>query len=149
MPENLGSKEKRETVSSASQARQAGLEPTTLGLEGRSNFVQPFAPPHNCYVLPSDDGGGQSRLSQPAAMVCKKFVPGLSPGLRVVAGGADYLLNVRDVAARLGVCTATVYALCDRGELPHIRISNAIRIAPRDLEEFLDRQRKGFDERWE
>ena len=38
MPEHLGSKEKRETVSSASQARQAGLEPTTLGLEGRCSI---------------------------------------------------------------------------------------------------------------
>jgi len=30
------------------------------------------------------------------------------------AGGVDDLLRVKDVAERLGVCTATVYALCDQ-----------------------------------
>ncbi|MEK7703648.1 MAG: helix-turn-helix domain-containing protein [Myxococcota bacterium] len=43
-------------------------------------------------------------------------------------GGADHLLSVRQVAERLGVCTATVYKLCDRGDLAHVRVSNAIRI---------------------
>ncbi len=52
-------------------------------------------------------------------------------------GGKGHLLTVRAVAAHLGVCKATVYALCERGELPHIRISNAIRIAPADLAAFL------------
>ena len=54
-------------------------------------------------------------------------------------GGADDLLKVRDVAVRLGVSTAIVYKLCDRGELSHVRVSNAIRIAPADLAEFIDR----------
>ncbi len=52
-------------------------------------------------------------------------------------GGADRLLSVREVAERLSVSTATVYALCERGELAHIRVSNAIRIAPQDLETFI------------
>jgi hypothetical protein len=30
-----------------------------------------------------------------------------------------------------------VYALCARGELPHVRILNAIRIAPADLDAFI------------
>ena len=47
------------------------------------------------------------------------------------------LLNVRQVAARLGVCTATVYRLCDKGELRHVRVLHAIRIAPADLQAFL------------
>ena len=38
MPERCGPKEKREAASAASQARQAGLEPTTLGLEGRCSI---------------------------------------------------------------------------------------------------------------
>ena len=33
--------------------------------------------------------------------------------------------------------------LCDRGELPHVRIGNAIRIAPADLAAFMARQRSG------
>ena len=39
------------------------------------------------------------------------------------------LLTVQEVAEQLQVSTATVYRLCDRGELAHVRISNAIRIA--------------------
>ena len=48
----------------------------------------------------------------------------------------DRLLTVREVAARLAVCTATVYALCERGELRHVRVASAIRIHPADLESF-------------
>ena len=62
--------------------------------------------------------------------------------LRVLPGGAERLLNVREVAERLGVCTATIYGLCERGELPHLRVSNAIRIRPTDLEAFLARGRR-------
>ena len=46
------------------------------------------------------------------------------------------------MAERLGVCRDTVYRLCDRGELLHVRIGNAIRIAPADLAEFIA-QRSG------
>ena len=46
------------------------------------------------------------------------------------------------MAERLGVCTATVYRLCTRGELPHLRVSNAIRIRPTDLDAFLARGRR-------
>jgi excisionase family DNA binding protein len=38
-----------------------------------------------------------------------------------------------EVAAVLWVSTATVYNLCHRGELPHLRVSNAIRVKPEDL----------------
>jgi excisionase family DNA binding protein len=34
---------------------------------------------------------------------------------------------------------ATVYALCERGELPHLRVSNAIRLRVEDLEAFIRR----------
>jgi excisionase family DNA binding protein len=52
------------------------------------------------------------------------------------------LLSVRQVAEVLGVCPATVYKLCDRGQLPHCRVLNAIRFAPRDLKKFLVRGRR-------
>jgi excisionase family DNA binding protein len=38
------------------------------------------------------------------------------------------LLTVKEAAAVLRVCTATVYALVEQGELRHVRIRNAIRI---------------------
>ena len=47
------------------------------------------------------------------------------------------LLSVREAAGRLRVSTATVYALGERGELRHIRISNAIRLQVQDLEDFI------------
>jgi len=57
-------------------------------------------------------------------------------------GGAAALLTVRDVAAQLGVCTATVYQLVGEGLLPHVRVLNAIRVSPRDLAAFVERQRR-------
>jgi len=41
------------------------------------------------------------------------------------------------VAEHLGVCAATVYKLCERGELASIRIINSIRVRPKDLAAFL------------
>jgi excisionase family DNA binding protein len=38
------------------------------------------------------------------------------------------VLTVREVAARLRISTATVYAMCRREELAHFRVSNAIRV---------------------
>ena len=36
-----------------------------------------------------------------------------------------------------------MYRLCDRGEFLHVRVGNAIRIAPADLAAFLAVQRSG------
>jgi excisionase family DNA binding protein len=48
-------------------------------------------------------------------------------------------LTVREVAARLCVSTATVYKLCSTGQLTHIRVLGAIRVAPGDLVAFTER----------
>jgi excisionase family DNA binding protein len=37
-------------------------------------------------------------------------------------------LTVREVAERFRVCTATIYALVKAGKLPHVRVSNSIRV---------------------
>jgi hypothetical protein len=52
------------------------------------------------------------------------------------------LLSVRQVAKMLGVCPATVYRLCDRGELPHFRVLNATWIDPGDLKSIVARGRR-------
>ena len=71
------------------------------------------------------------------------FAPGTAPkvattpttaDLVALHGGRDRLLRVADVAERLGVCVATVYRLCEGGELPHIRIVNSIRVRRADLD---------------
>ncbi len=46
-------------------------------------------------------------------------------------------MTVKEVATILRVCRDTVYRLCANGQLPHVRILNAIRIAPADLDGFL------------
>jgi excisionase family DNA binding protein len=50
-------------------------------------------------------------------------------------------LKVREVAAQLRACTATVYRLCDEGQLRHIRMLHAIRVDPIDLAAFIDARR--------
>ena len=37
----------------------------------------------------------------------------------------------------------TVYRLCDRGELAHVRVSYAIRVRPEDLDAYLHASSKG------
>ncbi len=50
------------------------------------------------------------------------------------------LLTVKEVAVRLGTSTATVYSLCDRGELAYVRVStHAIRISETDVAELIRR----------
>jgi len=44
------------------------------------------------------------------------------------------LLTVTEVAAYLHVSTETVYRLCALGELRHIRVLNAITMAPSDVD---------------
>jgi excisionase family DNA binding protein len=51
-------------------------------------------------------------------------------------------MTVREVAERLAVCTATVYTLVGCGEIRHLRVSNAIRIYPDDLEAFVTGKRR-------
>jgi Helix-turn-helix domain len=57
--------------------------------------------------------------------------------MRLVNPLAEPLLSVRDVARALRVAPYTVYVLCDLGELPHVRVSSAIRVRPLDLQAFL------------
>jgi len=54
----------------------------------------------------------------------------------------ERLLHARDIAAILNVRPSTVYALCRRGELVHIRLSEGrrrplIRFSREDVERFL------------
>jgi excisionase family DNA binding protein len=52
-------------------------------------------------------------------------------------GGRDRLLRVAEVADRLAIGAWAVYRLCEDGELRHVRITNSIRVRPRDLEAFM------------
>ena len=48
---------------------------------------------------------------------------------------------MKEVAKLLQVCNATVYKLCEKGELAHVRILNSIRIAPADLSDLIHRRK--------
>ncbi len=48
------------------------------------------------------------------------------------------MLTVRQVAALLGLCAATVYEHCTNGTLRHTSIGWAIRVARSDLEHFIE-----------
>ncbi len=61
------------------------------------------------------------------------------PTLRAVDGGGGRLLTAPQVADALGVCRATVYRLVSWGQLPAIRVSNAIRVWQEDLDAFIGR----------
>ena len=55
---------------------------------------------------------------------------------------SNTLLTAKQVADRLNVRPSTVYALCRRGEIPHIRVTQGsrralIRFDPEEIEEFL------------
>jgi excisionase family DNA binding protein len=52
-------------------------------------------------------------------------------------GPDERLLSVRQVAERLSVSRATVYSLVSIGALPHLRVSNAIRVRDASLESYL------------
>lgn len=78
--------------------------------------------------------GAKGRFPRVAPLVTPNGA-NLVPVLRLAR---EPLLSVRQVAEQLGVSAATVYAIVERGELPHVRVSsNAIRISRVDLAAFI------------
>ncbi|SET15381.1 DNA binding domain-containing protein, excisionase family [Stigmatella erecta] len=60
----------------------------------------------------------------------------------LVRPAAPPLLTVREVAAELAVCRATVYAPLERGELERVWVGGSIRIPVASLEALLARGRR-------
>lgn len=124
-------------------ARDTGFEPVAFGSGGRAD-VSPAV--HNAsQTMPVSRGSAGLRPGPQSngPILAGPFADLLSPlcprPLRALEGGAEHLLTVREVAARLGVCPATVYKLCNSGQLRHARVSNAIRVRPADLREYIAR----------
>ena len=88
---------------------------------------------------------GKSKNVQIHASLSKDFAGSLLDGAAAdgeAGRSISPLLSVRQVAKLLGVCPATVYALCNRGELPYFRILNAIRVDIQDVKLLLRRWRR-------
>ena len=75
------------------------------------------------------DSTGSHPISQVLSHPCPKIL-----GAREGAFEREKLLTVAQVAAKFGVCKATVYRLVENGELPHIRVGTSIRILAGVLE---------------
>ncbi|NTX50282.1 helix-turn-helix domain-containing protein [Myxococcus sp. CA039A] len=117
-----------------------GFEPATTCTPrnpgGRPVVISPSQPFVNTRIY----WPGIVQPSHPVPRDTKIFAASLllSPAPAVPAtSGSGRLLTVREVAERLGVCRATVYRLCVRVELPHVRISNAVRVETQALERFI------------
>jgi excisionase family DNA binding protein len=54
---------------------------------------------------------------------------------------SEQFLTVREVARRLRVSTATVYKLCARGGLAHIRVLNVLRVPAAAVQAMATRDR--------
>jgi excisionase family DNA binding protein len=109
--------------------RETGFEPATLSLG--THFTRSPPGVSGSQGLVTTGGGYDAGVqpSQPEQMLLRGFA---TPLLRNSGSGvgppAGPLLTVREAARVLRVSTATVYKLCARGELAHMRVLNVIRI---------------------
>ncbi len=52
------------------------------------------------------------------------------------------MLRVREVAETISVCTATVYAMLERGELERVWLGNSIRVTAESLDALIAKGRR-------
>jgi len=105
-----------------------GLEPLASGvtvastrLAGGSSASQPLGTTGTGRVFDSPESQGSTPVFRSLG------IPLVSSSGSVL-GRTARLLTVREAAAAMRVAPATVYQLCAEARLPHVRISNAIRI---------------------
>lgn len=60
----------------------------------------------------------------------------------------EKLLTVTKVAELLSIPPQRVYALCDQGIIPHIRVGRSLRFSPEQIEQFIAGGGKGFECGW-
>jgi excisionase family DNA binding protein len=130
--------------------REKGFEPSTPALArsfgawdpvARQWSTAPHGPSSQGTGGPYPDGGEPLSIGGHGIGGAQTGAQ-ISARLRALEPWPNRLLTVADVAEALSVSKATVYALVERGELAHVRISNAIRVAPSDFEAFIGGQRK-------
>ena len=121
-------KENSEEIPAPDLARPRGFEPLAFGFVVRRRGESTGPKASQCIVTPRNSEGRRSQPSQPITAFRRPFA---TPLLRTIDGQPSELpglLTVQEAAEALRVCRATIYRLCAAGKLPHIRVSNAIRI---------------------
>ena len=58
----------------------------------------------------------------------------------------EVLLKAADVAQRLNICRSMAYLLMKTNAIPTVRIGNAVRVRPSDLEAYIEKCRTVDDE---
>ncbi len=125
-------------------AGPTGIEPVAFGFEAGQDGSSTGCSPMQAPAITADAARRQGWFVSPDAGECNFLVTSLLHTDVTVSERPRMclpLLSVRQVAGKLGVCTATVYALCAKGVLPHVRLLNAIRIEVGDLEALVEGRR--------
>jgi excisionase family DNA binding protein len=104
-----------------------GLEPGTYGLRsGRAqNTTEPEESRSVTFREVTDSATSPNVPPRPANP---------DPFAALVLHGSGRLVSPKEAAERLGIKRSTVYTLCAKGELPHVRVGSLLRI---DLDAFL------------
>jgi excisionase family DNA binding protein len=110
-------------------ARPRGFEPLAFGFVVRAGAIPGSTSGSQVTEIVDGRGVAGVQISQPIAGPRGRFVTPLLQGRTAEPVVFSGLLTVRAAARLLGVTPATVYGLCSRNKLPHVRVSNAIRIA--------------------
>jgi excisionase family DNA binding protein len=135
-------------------ARHRGFEPLTYGSGVGNEALARFSSGLQIVGIPQVPANDFFQPTQPLApnrspfgpMVVQEATPRSAsasrrPRVRAPDGGSGArLLSVREVAQRLGVCTAIVYRLIESGTLPHVRVSNAIRVEVSKIDAYMKRR---------
>ncbi len=115
----------------------------TVGSASRPERTAAYNP------LTSLRSGGHSdvRNLRPLTPFTEAFGPTLVQGadgtrLNALTAAPVPLLTVREAASRLSVSPVTIYRLCVEGKLPHVRVSNALRIDWADVQVLLQTNRR-------
>jgi excisionase family DNA binding protein len=122
------------------RATRLELATLSLGTEQRGcpYINKPSQPMVNSTLTPRSEVHPSQPITGFSSQFATRLLPLLPPRITLVP---EELLSVREVALLLKLSTATVYSLCERGELAHVRVSNAIRVSGADVEEFVRRRR--------
>jgi len=128
----------RRSTQGATKARPSGFEPLTYGSGASKTRLGESSKRSQSVGSARVGAGGRVQALHGIAPVSSPFAAPVLQGLRGLSP-VERWLTVADVAECLGVSTATVYGLCKRGALKHVRVANVIRVSEKALADFCTR----------